>query len=84
MPGFDQDDYVTSASFDARDMQSMLDEFKYLRLSNIALFNSFSDEVLKHMGVANNYNISVRALIYIIAAHERHHICILKERYLQA
>jgi hypothetical protein len=39
-------------------------------------------EALTRRGTANNAPITVRALAWIIAGHERHHIGIVRERYL--
>jgi hypothetical protein len=33
-------------------------------------------------GKASGHDVSVRALMYIIAGHERHHAALLRERYL--
>ena len=32
-------------------------------------------------GTASDSPVTVRALLYIIAGHERHHLAVLKERY---
>lgn len=81
LPGFNQDDYVTQANFDERSMQSFSSEYDTQRHSTISLFNSFTDEQLLRKGTANNATVSVRALIYIIAGHEKHHLNILEEKY---
>jgi hypothetical protein len=33
-------------------------------------------------GTANGQAVSVRALLYIIAGHELHHLALIRERYL--
>ncbi len=82
LPGFEQDDYVQNGFFNDRNWNEMLEEYSLQRKANILLFESFNESVLKTIGIANEKEISVRALIYIIAGHERHHLNILKERYL--
>jgi hypothetical protein len=47
------------------------------------MFKSFSEEILGKRGIANDDEVSVRALLFIIAGHEIHHLKILKERYLK-
>src|SRR6267142_1044483 len=42
----------------------------------------FDAEALARRGTANNNPITARALAWIIAGHERHHVAILRERYL--
>jgi uncharacterized damage-inducible protein DinB len=82
LPGFDQDIYVQNAGFNQRTMTSLLEEYALLRNSNIACFKSFTRDMLHFKGVANNYPISVNALMYCIAGHELHHMKVLQERYL--
>jgi hypothetical protein len=81
LAGFEQDDYVKAANFDTRTLQSLSDEFADVRGATLALFGALDESILKRTGTANNVPFSVRALAYIIAGHERHHVGILRERY---
>lgn len=81
LPGFDQDAYVANAEFGGRSLQNLSTEYDALRNANISLFNSFSEEQLLQKGTANEATVSVRALAYIIAGHERHHLNVLENRY---
>lgn len=81
LPGFDQDNYVKAGNFNERSLQSLGDEYFSLRNATIALFESFPEETLSRKGIANNTTFSVRAIAYIIAGHERHHLQILREKY---
>jgi hypothetical protein len=38
-------------------------------------------EALSRRGTASGNPVTVRALLYIIAGHERHHLAVLRERY---
>ena len=82
LPGFEQDDYIAGANFDALTLADLTNEFELIRRSNLALFKQFSDEVWVRRGTASDNPISVRALVYIIAGHEAHHMNILRSRYL--
>ncbi len=82
LPGFEQDDYVREGNFNDRTLKDIIEEYIQLRKSNIFLFNSFSEDALNRRGLANNYEVTVRALFFIIAGHELHHINILKEKYI--
>jgi hypothetical protein len=53
-----------------------------LRTSTIQLFASFTPEMLLRVGKANNTELSVLNLGYIVAGHETHHRVVLQERYL--
>jgi DinB superfamily len=82
LAGFEQDDYVRSANFDARRFADLTKEFELVRRNTIELFNSLNDEGWSKRGTANNVEVSVRALAYITAGHAAHHVQILKTRYL--
>jgi hypothetical protein len=83
LPGFEQDEYIAISSFTDRKLEDLINEYKTLRASNIALFNSFNEKELNRKGRANENKISVLSLAFIIAGHELHHLNILKERYLK-
>jgi uncharacterized damage-inducible protein DinB len=82
LPGFDQDIYVNNTDFNSRTIQSLAAEFRATRESNLYLFGSFNEDQLNKTGIANNNPVSVKALVYMTAGHELHHIKILKEKYL--
>jgi len=82
LPGYDQDEYAVSSEANRRSKQSLLIEYKALRLASISLFESFTDDMLQQIGNANNSNMSVRAIGFILIGHENHHCQIIKERYL--
>lgn len=82
LPGFEQDDYVKEGNFNRRELFDLNYEFRLLRESNLLLFKSFTPEMFRRKGFANESSISVLAILFIIAGHEKHHMNILKERYL--
>jgi hypothetical protein len=82
LAGFDENTWVPAANFGARTLGDLLEEFQVVRSSTIHLAKHLDDETLKRRGKANAAEVSVRALLYIIAGHERHHVALLKERYL--
>ncbi len=82
VPGFEQDDYVRHATFDAYPLSELAAEFLTVRQSTLFLFGHMGDEAWTRRGIANNAQVSVRALAYIIAGHELHHREILLTRYL--
>ena len=82
LPGFDENSFVANAGFDSRSLADLADEFEHTRKSNAYLFKHLDGEASLRRGVSNNSEISVRALAYIIAGHELHHVGILRTRYL--
>ena len=83
LPGFEQDDYVAESNFNNRLLDDLINEFLTARESNIILFKSFDEEIFNRRGIASEAEVTVLALIYIIAGHEKHHMKILKERYTE-
>ena len=79
--GFDENTYVPAGRFNDRALVDLLDEFEAIRTATIHLLRHLNDEELARSGPANNNPISVRALAYVIAGHERHHVKLLRERY---
>jgi DinB superfamily len=79
--GFDQDPYVDAAESDARRWSDLISEFEHVRRANILFFRGLTPEAAMRSGTANDAPVTVRALGYIIAGHELHHVGILRERY---
>lgn len=82
LASFDENAYVTNASHDGRTMASLIDEFAAVRGASVALFDGLSADEFLRRGTASGKAMSVRALAWVVAGHERHHVGILKERYL--
>ncbi len=80
--GFEQDDYIENASFDSCKLNDLSNEFKLVRESNLYMFKNLTGDAWSRSGVASGNPVSVKALAFIIAGHELHHINILKDRYL--
>lgn len=80
--GYDHNDYVACAKAKNRSFDSLLKEYKNLHQSTNDLIASFSTEMLQMAGNANGSSIKVIDLIYINGGHQKHHINVLKERYL--
>jgi DinB superfamily len=82
LPGFEQDDYINNATFDDCKLSDLIDEFEHVRRGNLLMFRQLDDEAWTRRGIASDAEVSVRALAYILAGHERHHMKVLKEKYL--
>lgn len=82
LQGFDENTYAPEANAHGRTLPQLADEMERLRRTTLDLFASFTPEMLQRTGKANNTEVSVLNLGYIIAGHETHHRTILQERYL--
>ncbi|WP_342646076.1 DinB family protein [Mucilaginibacter sp. CSA2-8R] len=82
LPGFDENTYADNADLSNRTLSDLAAEFKAIREGNLFLYNTVTETQSLLSGTASGSMVSVRALLYIIAGHELHHLNILKERYL--
>jgi hypothetical protein len=81
LSAFDENAWVTQADANGRSIADLVDELAAVRGATVALFRSLTPQAWERRGVANNAEVSVRALAWIIAGHEAHHRGILRERY---
>ena len=82
LQGFDENWYVDNSNGNDRISNDLVEEFMCTRRASISLFKSFTGEMLTLSGTANGSDMTVRALGFIIAGHQIHHLKIIKERYL--
>jgi len=83
LASFDENAWVPQSGCDRRTLEDLAEEFRAVRMATLALARSLSSEAATRTGTASGKTVSVRALIYMIAGHELHHLAILRERYLQ-
>lgn len=82
LPGYDHNDYVNEANFDDMSLDHLLNNYCITRDGTISLFRSFTSPMLMRTGSASNCRFTVRALGFIIAGHELHHLNIIRTKYL--
>ena len=81
LPGFDQNPYVVAGRFDDRPLSDLLEEFRAVRLSTVALSSGIPDAAWTERGIASENSVTARALLYIIVGHVAHHLQVLRDRY---
>ena len=84
LPGFDEKVYVSNANFDDRPFAELVDGLAAVRSTTLLLLRGLSPDAWTRTGTANDNPTSARAVAYVIAGHERHHLRVLRERYLIA
>ena len=82
LEGFEQDDYIANADFDSFALSALVEEFAAVRRASLYLLRHLPQAAWTRRGIASNNEITVRALAYILAGHELHHLNVLNERYL--
>jgi hypothetical protein len=66
--------YVPTAGFDQRPLADVGAEFATVRQASLSLFRSLDAAAWGRVGIADGSPVSVRALGYIVAGHELHHL----------
>lgn len=82
LAGFEQDDYVRNSPFAHRPLADLIEDYIAVRRATISLYRNLDESAWTRRGLANNAEVSVRAIAYLTAGHERHHKRILEQKYL--
>ena len=82
LPCFAETEYITNGKYQNRNLHSLVNEYFHLSSANLELFKTLEDEMLLQKGIVCGKEITARAIIYITIAHEKHHLEIIKTRYL--
>jgi hypothetical protein len=82
LPSMDQDAYMDGNHYNKRTLANLSNEYLAVRVSTIHLLSNMTKEMINQKGTASGYDVTVRAIAFIIAGHERHHINMIKELYL--
>lgn len=84
LSGFDENEYAANSPAAQLSLAELLDDYIAVRNATLTLLRTFDDSIWTRRGTANNFAVSVRALGYIIAGHDRHHQRILRQKYFVA
>ena len=79
--GFDQ---FSRGRISFNSVADLLAEFETVRRATVFLFRSLDAQAWSRRGIASQNEVTVRALAYIIAGHELHHMEVLRQKYLPA
>jgi hypothetical protein len=82
LPGFDQDALMAGASFATMQLPAIFDDYLAVRRASLTLIRGISADAWLRLGTVSGGPMSARALAWIIAGHERHHLNLLRDKYL--
>jgi len=82
LAGMDQEVWARSSTAHARPLAELAEEWRALRRANVLMFGSFTPQDGARRGIASGYEVTVRALPWMIAGHELHHRARLRSDYL--
>lgn len=80
--GYDQNSLVTNSRFEELTFEQLVTDFVNVRKASISFVDSLSEKQLRLKGMARQHEITLEKFLKSIIGHERHHINIIKERYL--
>lgn len=80
--GFDQDEFAPFMNAANRSADSIMNEYRAVRMATIALIENLDDTALARIGTASNAPASPLAMAFVIAGHELHHMKVVKEKYV--
>jgi len=80
LPSFDQELFMPP--FGSWTIAQLTEDYRAVRQSSITLLRGLPAEAWSRRGKASNLSITARALAYVCAGHELHHMGIIRNRYL--
>lgn len=80
-PNYNDNEYMENSNYDSVKMKDLIREYRTLKVANIIMLESLTQEQLLMTGYVNNDSYTTRSFINILIGHEQHHINVLKERY---
>lgn len=78
----DENLYAENAEVAHRTIEDILSEYTAVRRATEKLFEHITDTQSRRMANGRPHPITARALGYIVVGHAKHHIGVLRERYL--
>lgn len=83
LPGYNQDLLVANSSFDDLSLNQLIADFKNVRRATNSFIDTLSVEQLKLRGTVWKFELTVEAFLKEAIGHEKHHMAIIKEKYLK-
>jgi len=80
LPGFDENQFMQFADFNAWPMSELLEEFTFVRRGHLHLLRHLSPDAWQWRGTVVDHAATPRAFAYVMAGHAEHHLAIVKKR----
>jgi hypothetical protein len=81
LQGMDQDLYVSAANFNQFTWAQLLADLGMIRSATLSLLSTIDDIAWIRMGTMLDRPVTPRALAYILAGHELHHLKVISDKY---
>mgnify|MGYP001175760047 CR=1 FL=1 len=83
LPDFDVNKAMEKIDKASLELERLIIDFEQTRNKTINLFSNLSLEQLDFIGKASNYNLTARSLGFITVGHSKHHMQVIKDKYLK-
>jgi uncharacterized damage-inducible protein DinB len=83
LPGFDENLLVENAHANSRTIEDIINELSVQRAATLVFLATLDDASLDRKGTANGYPLTARLLVNHIYGHHRHHLNVIRDKYLQ-
>ncbi len=80
MPGMNQEDYTDNGDYETPTLPDLVAEMLLLRRANLLLIQRIRPEDFDRRGVASGFEVTVRALAWMLAGHVVYHMEIIRKR----
>ena len=84
LPGMDEQGWAAARDVSGLSLAELAAEFAAVRQATLFLLRGLTPPDWGRTVNASGWDISVRALAYVVAGHELHHLGLIQERYLPA
>lgn len=81
LASYDDNLYVANGGFAGVPVAVLVDELLHVRAANLAMLERLDQPAWLASGTAGGNPITVRAMVFVMAGHVRHHLRLLRERY---
>jgi len=82
LPGYDENEFASNMNMAGLSGPQLCQYAINVRHSTVNMLKTMSQDQLNKTGIANNSEVQVVALFYIISGHLRHHVSVIKHKYL--
>jgi len=82
MLSYDEDAYAKNADANRRTIAELLEELILVRRSMLAMYRSFTPQMLLKSGRSFKGTYSVLSMAFLVAGHQRWHFRVFSEKYL--
>ena len=82
LSGYDRDEFVRTGSHGGMTLADIEGDYRAVRRATVSLVRQLTEASSVRTGFYAEHPISARAIAYLIAGHETHHLNVLRDHYL--